>query len=214
VPRETSVLCAYGAMNADLQWSSVLSLPALARALDHVAVNAALAPLVAAGNTFLDRLQVPAARRRYTLHVSARYPLQVTELEIACPHVPLAAGDATAIAAAFHRSYRERYTVAEPDNDVELVMWRLTAAGLTPPVASAPAASGVAAQAMLGTTAFYDSVARTMTAAPMVDPDRLPPGHSLEGPALLVAVDTTVVLPAGAQATMSEHGHLVVRLQA
>jgi len=209
VPRETSVLCAYGALNADLLWSSVLSLPALAGSLDQASVNAALAPLGEAGSTFLDHLQVPADRRRYTLYASARYPLQVTELEVVCPQPLLAAGDGARIAAAFHQGYRDRYAVAEPDNDVELVMWRLTAAGVTPAVTSgaAVAADGGAG---LGHTRFYDSVGGAMVDAPLFDPDRLAPGQVVHGPALLVAVDTTIVVPADAQARMTAQGYVAV----
>ena len=210
VPRETSVLCAFGALNADLMWSSVLSLPAVAGTLDYAAVNAALAPLLATGSAFLDRLQIPAPERRYMLHVSARYPLQVTELEIPCPQVPLAEDDAALLAAAFHDSYRERYAVSEPDNEVELVMWRLVAAGLTPAVASTPA-PGAETGVELGTTSFYDAVAGAMVPAPMFDPDRLPPGRTVDGPALLVAVDTTIVVPTGARARMTELGYVAVR---
>ena len=46
----------------------------------------------------------------------------------------------------------------------------------------------------------------------MIDPDRMLAGQVQAGPALLVAVDTTVVLPARATATMREDGYLVVAL--
>jgi hypothetical protein len=49
-----------------------------------------------------------------------------------------------------------------------------------------------------------------MADAPMVDPDRMARGHVQVGPALLVAVDTTVVLPSGTRAVMSDTGYLTV----
>jgi N-methylhydantoinase A/oxoprolinase/acetone carboxylase beta subunit len=49
-----------------------------------------------------------------------------------------------------------------------------------------------------------------MVAAPMLDPDRMQPGQTQAGPAILVAVDTTVVIPAGALATMTDGGYIIV----
>jgi len=212
VPRETSVLCAYGALNADLKWSSVVSMPTSARAFDREAVNAHVSRLAAAGKVFLDGLGVPDARRRFELHASARYPLQVTELEIACPAIPIASGDVDTITAGFHRSYRERYSVSEPDNDVEFVMWRLVAAGITEAAARGAAASdsSTGGDALIGETRFYDTTQKAMVAAPMLDPDRMQPGQTQTGPAILVAVDTTVVLPTGALATMADGGYITV----
>lgn len=212
VPRETSVLCAYGALNADLKWSSVVSLPTSARAFDHGGVNAQVTRLEAAGIAFLDGLGVAEARREFELHASARYPLQVTELEIACPGIPIAPEDVSAITEAFHRSYRERYSVSEPDNDVEFVMWRLVAAGITEAARQGErsATSANPGAALLGQTRFYDSTQKTMVDAPMLDPDRMQPGQTQAGPAILIAVDTTVVLPSGAVATMAAGGYITV----
>ena len=212
VPRETSVLCAYGALNADLKWSNVVSWPTSARAFDRDAVNVALSRLETSGRAFLDGLGVPAEQRRFELHASARYPLQVTELEIGCPGIPIAAGDVRTITDAFHQNYRERYSVAEPDNDVEFVMWRVVAAGITEPVQRAPGSPGAAggAAAYLGQTQFYDTTRQAMVEAPMLDPDRMSPGQALTGPALLVAIDTTVMLPSGTTAVMSDAGYITV----
>ena len=135
----------------------------------------------------------------------------MTELEIACPRPVLEAGDAEHIAQAFHTSYHERYAVSEPDNDVEFVMWRLVASGMTEPVSHPPVAAG-GGVARVGTTRFYDTLRKSMVEAPLIDPDRLAAGETLAGPALLVAVDTTIVLPSGARAAMAEHGYLTIEL--
>ena len=210
VPRETSVLCAYGALNADLKWSNVANWPTSAHTFDRDGVNAALTALERDGSAFLDGLGVDDDRRAFELHASARYPLQVTEIEIRCPQLPIAAGDVDTITTAFHDTYRERYSVAEPDNDVEFVMWRVVAAGLTEPARRDAAGATSGTDPVLGTTRFYDSTAATMADAPMVDPDRMARGHVQVGPALLVAVDTTVVLPSGTRAVMSDTGYLTV----
>ncbi len=213
VPRETSVLCAYGALNADLTWSSVASHPTSVAGFDYAGVNATLAHLGSAAERFLDQLQVPADRRRIEVYAAARYPMQVTEIEIACTGMPLDAAAVDEIRAAFHAAHRARYAVAEPGSDVEVVMWRVVARGVTSPVGrAAPPATGTAERALLGRTRIYDGIDRHFVEAAMIDPERLVPGEKVQGPALLVAMDTTVLLPSDAQAVARADGYLLIEL--
>lgn len=211
VPRETSVLCALGALNADLKWSNVASLPTTVRAFADDEVNAGLSALHARGEDFLDRLGVDASRRNFELFASARYPLQVTELDVACPDTQVSAADLTLIADTFHDSYRDRYSIAEPDNDVELVMWRLVAAGRVEPPGRPGPASGAGASSA-GETRFFDPVTQAWVQATMADPDQMNRDEVITGPALLVAVDTTVVVPDGYSARMTAGGYVVIEL--
>ena len=47
---------------------------------------------------------------------------QITELDVICPGIPVASSDVGVITESFHTIYKERYSVSEPDNDVEFVM--------------------------------------------------------------------------------------------
>ncbi|MGE3771736.1 MAG: hydantoinase/oxoprolinase family protein [Gammaproteobacteria bacterium] len=215
VPRETSALCAFGALNADLCWSSVASLPANAQAFDYDAVNAALTRLGARGVQFLDRLGVPAERRRLDVYAAARYPLQVTEIEVPCPGAVLAPPDLAAVCAAFHAAHEARYAVAEPDTNIEFVMWRVAARGVTPPVRLAPdtvQATSLDA-AVVGRSRLYDQSVGDFVEARMLDPERMAVGLATRGPALVVATDTTVFVPSDACVSMRDGGYLVIDLE-
>jgi N-methylhydantoinase A len=211
VPRETSVLCALGALNADLKWSNVASFPTTVRTFAAAEVNGVLATLRASGEEFLDRLGVEASRRSYELFASARYPLQVTELDVACPDTRISEPDLAAIATTFHDSYRDRYSIAEPENDVELVMWRLVAAGKVE-APRRPSPSAKSADNTIGDTRFFDAVSQTWVQATTADPDRMAVDEIIAGPALLIAVDTTVVVPSGYSARMTTGGYVVIEL--
>ena len=211
VPRETSVLCALGALSADLKWSNVASLPTSFRTFVVDEVNAGLATLRARGEEFLDRLGVDNSRRNYELFASARYPLQVTELDVPCPDTQVSDTDIGVIANTFHETYRERYSIAEPDNDVELVMWRLVAAGRV----QAPGRPGPltqSADSRIGTTRLFDPVTQSWNEVTMLDPDLMLEDETISGPALLVAVDTTVVVPSGYSARMTAGGYVFIEL--
>jgi N-methylhydantoinase A/oxoprolinase/acetone carboxylase beta subunit len=47
--------------------------------------------------------------------------------------------------------------------------------------------------------------------APVLDRAALPIGHRVTGPALLVEYSATTVVPAGWEATVDEHGALLLR---
>lgn len=212
VPRTTSVLCAYGALNADLVWSSITSCPTRLRDFDYAGVNARLARLADQGKAFLDALKVPAARRRLEVHGAARYPMQITEIDVPTSAVQLQAHDIAALAEAFHAAHQARYAVAERESDIEFVMWRMVARGLTETTRQhepTPPAGG----AGLGVTRFYDGLARAHRDVPLIDADKLRHGDLLQGPALLVATDTTIVLPADASLSVRGDGCLVLELE-
>lgn len=214
VPRETSVLCALGALNADLVWSNVASLQASTMNFDFASVDHVLNGLIGEGRDFLERLAVPEADRRQELYAAARYPMQVTEIDVPCPMPPLTQTAVHQLAQAFHGSHQRRYAVSEPESDVEFVMWRSVARGLTQPVEPAARRRTRNTQDVTppDRTVIYDERAKTFVEVPMLDPDELLPGEAVTGPALLVATDTTVVLPHDARATAGAGGHILVEI--
>ncbi|MGE0487289.1 MAG: hydantoinase/oxoprolinase family protein [Gammaproteobacteria bacterium] len=211
VPRETSVLCAFGALNADRQWSSVASHPTSLRAFDYDAVNATVARLFAAGEAFLERLRVPAAARHIEIFAAARYPMQVTEIEVPCPSSVLDARSVAQVADRFHAAHQERYAVSEPGSDVEFVMWRVVARGANAGIAGG--GDGTSAEPfVIGDTELFDAESRTRRVVPLIDIERMGVGDVVTGPALMVAADTTVVAPAGTRVSARSGGHLLIEI--
>ena len=211
VPRETSVLCALGALNADLKWSNVLSLPSTTRNSNDYEVNKALKQLESSGTDFLDRLRVAPSRRKFELYCSARYPLQVTELEVKCPNSHLSPGDIEEIAQRFHSNYQDRYSISEPESELELVMWRMVATGLVDP-ATRTELNDKILNNIEGSTHFYDIASNSFVEAKMTNPDYMSTKETIKGPALLVATDTTIVVPSGYSAEKTSGGYLSITL--
>jgi len=213
VPRETSVLCAYGALNADLRWSSVANSPTTSGNFALERVQGAVQELLQHGTAFLENSNVPAAQRQFELAVAARYPQQVTDLDIPCPNVQLSADDAKTLAQAFHDTYRARYAVAEPESEVEFVMWRLSAIGTRPAIKRKLAATIPSTNADSETNKtqiFHDPTSGKQVDAKLFNLESLDHKTQLKGPALIVSSDTAIVLPAGSAATVAAEGHLVI----
>ena len=215
IPRETSVLCAFGALNADLRWSSVANSPTTSANFALEPVQLAVKELQERGGTFLHNSNVPTSQQRFELAVAARYPQQVTDIDIPCPNVNLSGDDVQKITQDFHEMYRARYAVAEPDSDVEFVMWRLSAVGTRPAIKRRTLpiqeqSNGSAASITTELRSFYDPSSGQQVEARLFNLEDLGREATLNGPALIVSSDTAVVLPTGSQATVAAEGHLVV----
>ena len=185
VPRETSVLCALGAVNANLKWSNVASVATSIKSFATKDVNRALLDLKSEGRRFLEQLKVPESKRRYEVSVSARYPLQVTELDIPCSHDNVRAQDLNQLSNDFHEAYFDRYSVSEPENDVELVAWRMTATGLVDAPKRPPPVEKQSTN-FICKTRFYDSVSQIWQQVPTTDLDNMLESDCVAGPTLLV----------------------------
>ena len=156
---------------------------------------------------------MPDAQRQFELAVAARYPQQVTDLDIACANVQVSAADAGILADEFHDTYRARYAAAEPDSDVEFVMWRLSAIGARPAIKRklAPRLGSANAETDgIKSQIFHDPTSGKQVDAKLFNLESLDHKAKLIGPALIVSSDAAIVLPAGSKATVAAEGHLVI----
>ncbi|VDC22358.1 hydantoinase/oxoprolinase family protein [Pseudogemmobacter humi] len=214
IPRETSVLCAFGANNAAIAMSEVVSKYSDTGNFDYEGVNAAVAGITGKGSEFLTRMGIAPRDQKFELFVSARYPMQTTELEIP---ITLDDGKITPakldeITEAFHAAYLARYKTNDPASDVEFLMWRNMATFQRPKIVLAERAKSTEAtplSAMLSTSKAYFGGGEAVD-MPIYDGDRLQYGMSVPGPALVVLPDTTIVVPPFATLNMRKHGYFVM----
>jgi N-methylhydantoinase A len=207
VPPSPGLLCAYGALTADVAHDFVATVMRLAGArLAPADVAAQFLPLTQAAARALDGDGVDAAARRLERAATLRYRGQSFELT-----VPLKRADGSAVedlVAAFHEAHRERYGYAL-EREVELATLRLRAVGkaapLPPPVEprdAGPVEIGRAALRIDGRQ--HD--------APLLLRRRLLPGVSIAGPALVAEYSATTLLPPGARADVLPSGALSITL--
>lgn len=216
IPRETSVLCAFGANNAAIAMSEVVSKYSDTSAFDFDGVNEAVAAITGKGSAFLDRMGIPAADQKFELFVSARYPMQTTELEIP---ISLDRGKITPaklkeITQAFHGAYLTRYKTNDPASDVEFLMWRNMATFERPRVVLAEqekSADTSPKGALLQTATAYFGGGKTQETA-IYDGQKLRFGMEVPGPALVVLPDTTIVVPPFARLDTRRHGYFVMNV--
>ena len=207
VPPSPGLLCAYGALGADVAHDFVATRlrPAGAR-LSPADVAADFLPLTEAATRALEADGVEPAARRLERAATLRYRGQSFELT-----VPLRRADGSAVedlVAAFHEAHRARYGYAL-EREVELATLRLRAVGKRPPL-PAPAEPRDAGPVEVGRAALV--VGGETHDAPLLLRRRLQPGVTLAGPALLAEYSSTTLLPPGARADVLPSGALVITL--
>lgn len=159
-----------------------------------------------------DEIKVPGAeipltlQRAYDLcYVGQSYEITVTEAE---------SGQLPDTLARFHELHEQRFGHSHPEQSVRVVAVRIKAI-LQPPAPELPALprDGEAAQhALLGERAMVFAGGEHM--AKVYERARLRPGNRVVGPALLVQMDSTVLLPPGWSGTIDAWGNLLAEWQA
>ncbi|MCA1665464.1 MAG: hydantoinase/oxoprolinase family protein, partial [Myxococcales bacterium] len=212
VPPSPGLLCAYGALSADIAHDFVASVmqPAGAR-LAPSDVAAAFLPLTQAATRAFEQQggdAVEPAARRFERTATLRYRGQSFELAL-----PLKRADGSAVedlVAEFHAAHRARYGYAL-DRDVELATLRLRAVGtvapLPPPIEARDAGPVEIARAAL-------VIERKTHDAPQLLRRRLAPGVAVAGPALIAEYSSTTLLPPDARAEVLPSGALLVSMTA
>jgi len=175
-----------------------LALPTSSAAFAYDGVNRALAELD-------ERCRVLAGGE-VEHWAEARYPHQVWELEL-----PLRSGrfegpaDVAALVEDFHELHREVFAVHDPDSPVEVVGWR---ARVRVPLAGGGALERPApADGLVGgrRRAWFPETGRVDVAVRPIEDLTL-----VQGPAIVEAGLTTIVVPPGASAQRTETGGVLV----
>jgi N-methylhydantoinase A len=207
LPRAASVLSAWGMLATDLRYELVES---------HVGDLRALRP--AALRRLFARMEAQARRRLGDFHgevriqraVDVRYGEQVFEITVPLDGVDLEASDPMKeIVERFHRRHEALYTYSLRDQEAVLVNARVAAVGVLPALPEEPALAsrppaGPRSRRRVYLGAWHD--------VPVHDLDGLAPGQVVEGPAVLEAATTTVLLRADDRAVVTPLGWVDIAL--
>ncbi len=196
VPRHPGVLCAEGLLAADLAAEFTRSLPRGEAGTD-AAIAAGFAALEVDAARWFAEEAVPEAARSLSPFVLMRYAGQGGELPVPWRGAVAAAG------VDFAAAHRRLYGFDLPEGVPEIVTLRLEARGRLPGPALPPLAPGrgarpVGAHAMRGRE------------VPLYERATLGAGATFEGPAIVMQLDATTVVPEGWRARMEASGALLL----
>jgi N-methylhydantoinase A len=163
----------------------------------------------ATASDMLAAAGIPSQRRILLRAGDVRYRRQAYELT-----VPLAAGPMTrasldALATNFHEKHQQTYGHANTEEPVQLVTLRLTAVGRLPELRlGQPPAPGRPARQRVREVWFPET---GFAATPVHRRDDLVADQSIPGPAIIEALDSTIVVPPAWVASIDAGGYIRLR---
>ena len=218
VPREASVLCAFGMLMGELRHDHVRTFVARLGGLDWSRLAALVGEMQAEGERELAAEGVAPARRRFELRVDCRSLKQYHEVSVPVPLAAVERRDAAAIAQAFHDEHRRLYGYALDAEGaaVEIINLRLQAIGAVdrPAYRREAASAGDASAALKGRRAMYLPERDAFAEVPVYDGHRMRAGQRVAGPALIELQTTAIVVTDGYDAAVDELGSFVLRAKA
>jgi N-methylhydantoinase A len=206
VPRESSIFCAAGMLMSDFKHDDVRAYKTPLDGADPVRVNALLDELAAAGRETLTREGVAGERVVLQASLDLRYVGQWHELTVPV-ELPF---DAQAAAAAFHVEHDRLFGHSSPGAAVELLAIRLGVVGQTDKPDATAGVDVAEGDPLLGERPVWSSEDRALVATKVYDGERLAPGTSVTGPAIVELPNTTIVVPDGFTLDADAYGALAV----
>jgi N-methylhydantoinase A len=211
VPRLSAVLSAWGMLASNLRCEAVRSHIGDASRLDPAAVRATFRELEAEGRL---RLQAASFEGSVRVRPSAdmRYGEQVFEVGVPLDGLDFDAPDLLErMADAFHVRHEALYTYSLRDQEAVLVNARVTAVGELPALPQEPAVPAGPPAVPVRRRPIYLGGWREV---PVYDFDALAPGQAIEGPAVIEAATTSVLLRPGDLSRTTELGWLDIAVGA
>ena len=201
VPREASVLCAFGMLMSELKHDFVRTFVSRLDGIDWARLATLIDDMQRDGEQQLAEERIPAARRRYDVRLDCRYIKQYHEVSLAVPRELIDHRDTAGIAKAFHAEHNRLfgYSLAQEATPIEIINLRVQAIGSTEkPVYREETWAGTdAAPALKGRRNVYVPETRKFAEVPVYDGHRLRYGSRVDGPAL-IEQETTAIFVSGA----------------
>jgi N-methylhydantoinase A len=212
IPRDPGVFSAFGMLTTDFKHDFVRTFPAVLMEVDAVSLRTAFNEMRALGDQTLAAEGVPPEGRTHLLKLDLRYEGQVHEVELTVADADLEAPGIPEAHRKFHERHAAIYAYATENDPVEVVNLRVTSVGQTwktrPPTVEHLVEERPVAK---GQRSVYFGHRRETVQVPIFDGSVLGPGSTVEGPAIVELLDTSVVVEDHYDLACDEYGNFHLR---
>jgi N-methylhydantoinase A len=212
IPPTPGVLSTYGLLSTDLKNDYVQTCYLEGPHYDLGRIVSIYANLEAQALAWLTSEQVPPEAQRLMRAADLRYAHQSFELTCPLPAGQLTPALVQQLVEAFHDAHRRLYTYDLPNAPVELVNLRVTALGLLPKV-NTQGVSALATEIEAARTKVrpvYFEHLEGFVETPCYARQRLGPGMTFDGPAIVDQDDATTVIHPDFHARVDAMGNLIL----
>jgi len=218
IPALSSVFSAYGMAGSDVGVIQNASVPMVAP-LDPAKVNEAFARLEVKVREALRRNAVEDSQMRLSRVIEFRYRGQVHEVPVAVPSGTLTQGDTDALVREFEAEYERHYGkgTGYREAGIEARNFRVRGLGLIAqpePATSDDGGRRAAVAAPEGERNVYFEEAHDFLPTRIYRREKLRPQSHVDGPAVIEAEDTTILVRPGERATADAWGNLLIPVSA
>jgi N-methylhydantoinase A len=214
VPPHPGITSAVGLLISDLRYDAIRTSFQVSGAVDLARVNSDFAAMAGELEGRFTADGVDLARVTFERRGDLRYVGQGYELRVPFPDGPLDAAAMARAFAAFHEIHKREYGHHFAGSAIEIVNLRLIGAASAEKIARpAPAAGTSSAAAKLKSGVGTFRVAGKLSDYPtdFYLRDRLPVGARIAGPAIILQMDSTTVVPPHYNFEADAAGNLILR---
>ena len=209
-PIGAGVMSALGLLVSPLGFEVSRSRRVFVADLDSASFEGFIAPLVAEASGFLHRAGI--ANPRVSTRLDMRYQGQGYEIEVTLPDDGISAGCSEVfprLEELFRARYAEIFAETFLDEPLEIVSWKVEAAGEEAALAYGSIAGGTRAREKHARNVWFND---GFLECEVFDRYALEPGMTVEGPAVIEERESTCVLGPGDGAMVDDYLNLVAEL--
>jgi N-methylhydantoinase A len=207
VPPAPGAFSALGLVATDLKRDYSRTFYADLGTVEPERIAAAFDAMAGDGEAMLEAARIRPERRAVLRSADVRYRRQAYELTVPVADGPVTRASLDTLATAFHDKHRQTYGHANPNEPVQLVNLRLTALGRLPRLELKQRAA--ASRPLRERRVWFAETGFVGCAVHWRD--GMSADATLTGPAIVEAVDATIVVPPGWVAAVDPRGYLRMR---
>jgi N-methylhydantoinase A len=216
IPRQASVLCAFGALLADFNHILSRFLYKREDEVDLGTLAELFNSLEQEGRAVLQRQGVAAKDMKLIRGAEMRYFGQINDVNVALKADdggPFTEATLKALIARFHEQHRLLFGWSDPNLPTLFAMLKLQAIGMRPPVklVKQPAVSENPSSALKRKRPVYFKGEGGFVETSCYDAELLHHGAVIRGPAIVEEAKTTIVVPHGAELAVDTYENYVIR---
>ncbi|MFK7967533.1 MAG: hydantoinase/oxoprolinase family protein [Burkholderiaceae bacterium] len=214
VPPYPGITSAVGLLTTDLKYDAIKTEFQVQGSIDVNKLNADLNLMQADLMRQLDDAGIAETAVRFIRAGDLRYVGQGYELRITLPDGELSESIVDDIWKRFEDVHKKEYGHVFADGAIEIVNLRITAVGEMPKIAATRRTGDGSSQPLrTGKCLFRSKDGLETFDTPFYLRDQLPIDQLLDGPAILLQMDTTTVIPPGCQFHEQADGNLIINLR-
>jgi len=207
VPATAGVLSALGLLTSEVGCDGSRSVVRRLSAIGVEEVRGVVGELRSQGAGVLLAQGIEEPAIRFTVSADLRYVGQSHELNVPLPEMGSTGKPFGALVGAFHVEHQTRFGHSDPDEEVELVTLRVRAVG-PPSLSGVPPFAADEAFAPRAVMARFAGVGTVETQ--VLSRDSLGEGATLDGPAIVIGSDATLLVPPGVSGRCARAGTILL----